>query len=160
MQECRIVSQRWFLAARGPIINLFASASANLHPSPCGPWNSQRQFGSESEFDHPDFPQCIFPGGPRGPWGGGTRAPLTVYSDDEWLRIATHRAFTPHPRIVLYYSKLVTFYHPRLTSLAPGRARNRSDITMRIGHLLTDFRDGYAVSVAAELPAGRRAVAG
>ncbi|KZP03670.1 hypothetical protein FIBSPDRAFT_844726 [Athelia psychrophila] len=120
---------------------------------PRGPWSPHRQSGSE--LDHPDLPQRPFPGSPggprRGPWGGGTTAPLAVSSADEWIRIATHRAFSPQPRIALDYSKLVTFYHPRLTSLALGRAGNGSDITMRMHRVLTDISDGDAASVAAEL---------
>ncbi|KZP03671.1 hypothetical protein FIBSPDRAFT_941396 [Athelia psychrophila] len=127
---------------------------------PRGPGFPQRHSGSESELDYTDFPQRPFPVGPGYPnpggprqdsLGGGTMAPLAVSSAGEWLRIATHRAFSPQPRIALDHSKLITFYHPRLTSLAPGRAGNGSDITMRMHRVWTDISDGDAASVAAEL---------
>lgn len=109
------------------------------------------------EYDHPDLPRPPFPGGPGGPggggprrrpWGGGgNRAPLAMSSADEWIRIATHRAFSPQPHITLDHSKLVTFYHPRLKSLAPGRAGN----TMRMHRVWTGISDTDAAAVAAEL---------
>lgn len=40
----------------------------------------------------------------------------------EWLRIGVRRAFTPQRHIHLRYSTLVSFYHPRLNSLARARA--------------------------------------
>ncbi|KZP03672.1 hypothetical protein FIBSPDRAFT_879247 [Athelia psychrophila] len=127
---------------------------------PRGPWDPQKQSGSESEFDYSDFPQRPFPvdpgyPGPGGPrqdsLGGATMAPLAVSSAGEWLRIATNRAFSPQPQITLDHSKLVTYYHPRLTSLAPSRAGNGSDITMRMHRVLTGISEGDAASVATEL---------
>lgn len=64
------------------------------------------------------------------------------------------RAFTPKPRMALDYSRLVTFCHPRLTSLASGRAGNGSDTgTMCMHRTRIDISDGDAASVTAELDA-------
>ncbi|KAF7975154.1 hypothetical protein HWV62_10327 [Athelia sp. TMB] len=71
--------------------------------------------------------------------------PLAQSSPDEWIRIASLRAFAPQPYIALDYSKLVTFYHPRLVSLA-GRTG-----VMRDHRVWRDVSDADAASVAAEL---------
>ncbi|KAJ7261365.1 hypothetical protein B0H12DRAFT_1106458 [Mycena haematopus] len=81
--------------------------------------------------DPPERPPRRGPGGGdpprRGPGrgGGGPWRPaisdLALTGNLEWVRAASHRAFAPQPHLTLFYSDLVTFYHPRLTSLVRDR---------------------------------------
>lgn len=62
------------------------------------------------------------PAPPRMP-PGWRRAPLTRSSWFEWLRVASHRAFSPQPNVRLITSGLVTFYDPSFTSLLTARQK-------------------------------------
>ena len=49
-------------------------------------------------------------------------SPFATTTFTEWLRAASWRAFAPQPHVRLDYGSFVTFYHPRLHSLASARA--------------------------------------
>ncbi|KZT11628.1 uncharacterized protein LAESUDRAFT_692678 [Laetiporus sulphureus 93-53] len=79
---------------------------------------------NESPEDGPDRGRQRRPGGDgprRGPFGGAM-SPFATTTFAEWLRAASWRAFAPQPHVRLDYGSFVTFYHPRLHSLASARA--------------------------------------
>ncbi|KAF7311592.1 hypothetical protein MKEN_01061900 [Mycena kentingensis (nom. inval.)] len=96
---------------------------------------------------------------PRGP-GGGERGPprrpsrpriseLALTSNLEWVRAASHRSFSPQPHLTVFPAGMVTYYHPRLTSLLPDRKADRNDLPMR-AHRLVNISDNDARSVVEE----------
>ncbi|KAF7975606.1 hypothetical protein HWV62_9183 [Athelia sp. TMB] len=118
-------------------------------PHPFDPDATQSRSGTDApDFPPmpPDGPRHPFPGRPGGPFSRlPPRAPLAQSSADEWIRIASLRAFSPQRHIALDYSKLVTFYHPRLASLAERMG------TMRGHRVWRDVSEADAASIAAEL---------
>ncbi|KAL1714126.1 hypothetical protein EV715DRAFT_210176 [Schizophyllum commune] len=99
----------------------------------------------------PDFPEDRPPhrGPPhRGPPGRWWQpAPLARSGNYEWLRAASRRPFTPQPHITLFPASLVTFYHPRLTSLAPSRVNH----TMTVHRAWAEASDADVQSMLEEL---------
>ncbi|KAJ7771744.1 hypothetical protein B0H16DRAFT_1685644 [Mycena metata] len=85
----------------------------------------------QDSFDDPEGrPPRRGPGdgdGPRrGPGRGGPGwrpriSDLALTGTLEWVRAASHRSFTPQPHLTLSYADMVTYYHPRLTSLVADR---------------------------------------
>ncbi|KAJ7184230.1 hypothetical protein C8R46DRAFT_1063352 [Mycena filopes] len=80
--------------------------------------------------DPPERPPWRGPGGGdmpgRGPGRGGPGwrpriSDLAQTGTLEWVRAASHRSFTPQPHLTLSYADMVTYYHPRLTSLVADR---------------------------------------
>ncbi|KAK7023925.1 hypothetical protein R3P38DRAFT_2954937 [Favolaschia claudopus] len=79
--------------------------------------------------DPPERPRRHRPGGGeppnqepgRGPPRRLPRSDLALTGELEWVRAASRRAFSPQPHLTLFYSDMVTYYHPRLTSLARDR---------------------------------------
>ncbi|KAJ7702350.1 hypothetical protein B0H17DRAFT_142379 [Mycena rosella] len=83
--------------------------------------------------DPPEGPPRREPGGGgdgpprRGPGrdGPGRWRPrmsdLALTGTLEWVRAASHRSFSPQPHLTLLYWGMVTYYHPRLTSLLADR---------------------------------------
>ncbi|KAI5899257.1 uncharacterized protein SCHCODRAFT_02604621 [Schizophyllum commune H4-8] len=74
-------------------------------------------------------------------------APLARSGNYEWLRAASRRPFIPQPHITLFPASLVTFYHPRLTSLAPSRVNH----TMTVHRAWAEASDADVQSVLDEL---------
>ncbi|KAF7295275.1 hypothetical protein MIND_01066600 [Mycena indigotica] len=66
----------------------------------------------------------------------------------EWVRAASHRAFSPQPHLTLLPSGMVSYYHPRLTSLVEDRI-NRS----MNAHRLANISSSDAVDVVHEINA-------
>ncbi|EED81723.1 predicted protein [Postia placenta Mad-698-R] len=83
--------------------------------------------------------------GRRGGMGGWSPFGMTGFS--EWLRAASQRGTVPQPHILLDYASLVTFYHPRLRSLA----QTREGQPMRQHRIWTNISDADAQSVVDEI---------
>lgn len=83
--------------------------------------------------------------GPPGRWW--QPAPLARSGNYEWLRAASRRPFIPQPHITVFPASLVTFYHPRLTSLAPTRVNH----TMTVHRAWAEASDADVQSVLEEL---------
>ncbi|KAL1665717.1 hypothetical protein GGF50DRAFT_126229 [Schizophyllum commune] len=83
--------------------------------------------------------------GPPGRWW--EPAPLARSGNYEWLRAASRRPFTPQPHITLFPASFITFYHPRLTSVAPSRVNH----TMTVHRAWADASDVDVQSVLGEL---------
>nr|GAT51080.1 predicted protein [Mycena chlorophos] len=87
------------------------------------------------------------PGGGRG--GGPGWSPVAEIAKTgnlEWVRAASHRAASPQPHLTLFPSLMVTYYHPRLESVATERT-NKS----MTNHRLTSISVADAISVVEEV---------
>ncbi|KAJ7090251.1 hypothetical protein B0H15DRAFT_779311 [Mycena belliarum] len=71
---------------------------------------------------------------------------LALTSTLEWVRAASRRSFSPQPHLALLYSGLVTYYHPRLTSLVPDRVGRPMH-----AHRLANISSQDAMSVVKEV---------
>lgn len=95
--------------------------------------------------------------GRDGPWRPPRTSELALTGTLEWVRAASHRSFTPQPHLTLFYSDMVTYYHPRLTSLFADRI-GRS----MYSHRLANISSQDAVSIVREVDdvLARRATGG
>ncbi|KAJ6547100.1 hypothetical protein B0H19DRAFT_253126 [Mycena capillaripes] len=84
--------------------------------------------------------------GRDGPWRRLRTSELALTGNLEWVRAASHRSFTPQPHLTLSYSDMVTYYHPRLTSLLADRI-GRS----MYSHRLANISSQDAMSVVREV---------
>ncbi|KAJ7093201.1 hypothetical protein C8R44DRAFT_815835 [Mycena epipterygia] len=92
-------------------------------------------------------------GGPpgRGPGRGPGRWPprmsdLALTGPLEWVRAASHRSFSPQPHLTLLHAGMVTYYHPRLTSLVADRTGRPMG-----SHRLANISSQDAMSVVKEV---------
>ncbi|KAJ6488623.1 hypothetical protein C8R47DRAFT_1126322 [Mycena vitilis] len=100
-------------------------------PDPPRPrWPVDFETAAEDVDDPPERPPRRGPGGGGppgrgpgrdGPWRRPQISELALTGNLEWVRAASHRSFTPQPHLTLFYSDMVTYYHPRLTSLFADR---------------------------------------
>ncbi|KAJ7074232.1 hypothetical protein C8F01DRAFT_1010492 [Mycena amicta] len=108
--------------------------------------------GSSPRFPHPlavddeDPPERPPRRGP-GRWPGRPRmSELALTGTLEWVRAASHRSFSPQHHLTLFPSGMISFYHPRLTSLREDRA----DRPMH-SHRLINISSADAMSVVQEM---------
>lgn len=87
------------------------------------------------------------PRGPHRPWPDRGLSPLVASAPSEWLRAATHRSTLPQPHVSLDYSGMVSFYHPRLRSLASARA----GMPMRKHRVWANISEADAMSIVHEV---------
>ncbi|CCM06031.1 uncharacterized protein FIBRA_08276 [Fibroporia radiculosa] len=76
------------------------------------------------------------------PW-----SPIGIAAFSEWFRASAQRGMSPQPHVHLDYSSFVTFYHPRLRSLAGARGER----TMRQHRIWNDISVVDAQSVRSEV---------
>jgi hypothetical protein len=127
------------------------------------PRSPHRNFAELGLYEDEPSPDAVEKPPSRGPGGGGgppERGPgrgdpgrwrprmsdLALTGTLEWVRAASRRSFSPQPHLTLFFSGMVTYYHPRLTSLFADRI----GLPMHL-HRLVNISSQDALSVVKEV---------